>query len=108
MGTDRTKVNQTVLKKLEKFKNEVIIFDSDAKVILFGSQTTGKASTDSDIDVCVISEKFGKNIFEEELLLKRMADKIDYLIEPVPMNNADYNDKYSTLASEVKRVGIVL
>lgn len=108
MVNDRTKINKIILDKLNKFKNEVISFDSDAKVILFGSQATGKAKEESDIDVCVLSEKFGKDIFEEELFLKRMADKIDYLIEPIPMNNHDFSDKYSTIASEIKRVGITL
>ena len=105
MVDNRTKVKKNILDKLDKFKKDVIAMDADAKVILFGSQATGKAGVESDIDVCVISENFGKDIFEEELLLKRMADKIDYLIEPVPMNSVDFNDKYSTLAFEVKRVG---
>lgn len=108
MVRNTTKINKDILNKLKKFKKNVIHMDANAKVILFGSQATGKAGVESDIDVCVVSDKFGKDIFEEGLLLKRIADKIDYLIEPVPMNNFDFNDKYSTLAFEVKRIGIVL
>ncbi len=41
------------------------------KIILFGSQITGKATKESDIDIVIISEDFrGKNIFERAELTK--------------------------------------
>jgi len=42
-----------------------------SKVILFGSQTKGDATVDSDIDIVVLSEDFrNKDIFERALLIK--------------------------------------
>ncbi|HEX9975403.1 MAG TPA: nucleotidyltransferase domain-containing protein, partial [bacterium] len=36
-----------------------------AKIILYGSQISGIAHKDSDIDIAVISPDFGKDRFEE-------------------------------------------
>jgi len=42
------------------------------KVILYGSYAENRAKPDSDIDLCIISKDFGKDIIEEMsyLLLK--------------------------------------
>lgn len=42
-----------------------------SKIILFGSQTEGKATDESDIDVLIISEDFqGKDIFQRAEMTK--------------------------------------
>jgi len=42
-----------------------------SKLILFGSQATGHATVDSDIDIVVLSEDFrNKDIFERAQLIK--------------------------------------
>ena len=38
-----------------------------SKTYLFGSHAKGGATPDSDIDVCIISPKFGKDYFDEQL-----------------------------------------
>lgn len=75
---------------------------------LFGSYAKNNANVFSDIDICVISSEFGDDYFEDSLKLKNIANKIDYRIEPVPFAIHDMNDKYSTLASEIKKYGILL
>lgn len=75
---------------------------------LFGSYAKENPHKDSDIDICVISPKFGKDYFEESLKLRHITNKIDLRIEPVPLNPKDMKDKYSTLASEIKKYGISL
>lgn len=75
---------------------------------LFGSYAKNKANEFSDIDVCVISSKFGKDYIEDSLKLKRIANNVDYRIEPVPFATNDINDKYSTLASEIKKHGVLI
>lgn len=75
---------------------------------LFGSYAKNKANKFSDIDICVISSKFGKDYIEDSLKLKKIANNIDYRIEPVPFAVNDMDDKYSTLASEIKRYGILI
>jgi predicted nucleotidyltransferase len=75
---------------------------------LFGSYAKGKYSKFSDIDVCIVSPKFGKDYIEDSLILKKIANKIDYRIEPVPLTPDDLRNKYSTLASEIATSGINL
>lgn len=42
-----------------------------SKLILFGSQATGQATEESDIDIVVLSEDFrNKDVFERALLIK--------------------------------------
>ncbi len=77
------------------------------KVFLFGSFARGSQHKWSDIDLCVISPKF-KDSFEASQYLwkKRKIFDINYTIEPVGFNLKDFNDKYNSLTSEIKRTGI--
>lgn len=78
------------------------------KAYLFGSFAKGKAKKDSDIDVCIVSSSFGKDYFGEMVKLRKYSLKIDSRIEPVPFLPEDLNDRYSTLASEIRKYGIPL
>lgn len=79
-----------------------------SRAYLFGSRAKGKARKDSDIDVAVISPAFGKDYFEEMGHLRDIALKIDDMIEPHPFNIKDLNDRYSTLAAEIRKYGILI
>lgn len=79
-----------------------------SKAYLFGSFAKGKAKKDSDIDVCIVSHSFSKDYFAEMVRLRKHSLKIDSRIEPVPFLPEDLNDKYSTLASEIRKYGISL
>lgn len=81
---------------------------ADARMILFGSWAKGKETEWSDIDICVISKKLGKNMFDEKMKLTKIAMNVDGLIEPIPMSPDEYNDKYNTLAMEVRKYGKVI
>ena len=77
------------------------------KIILYGSHASGKFHKDSDIDVAVISPDFGKDRFEEGVKLRRIAGKIDYLIEPVPLSTKSYKkDTWVPLIYEIRTKGI--
>jgi predicted nucleotidyltransferase len=78
------------------------------KAFVFGSYAKNSANESSDIDVCVISPAFGKDIIDETVLLGQIASKIDLRIEPHPMNPEDFSEKYNLLAYEVKTHGIPL
>ncbi|MCL6612428.1 MAG: nucleotidyltransferase domain-containing protein [Peptococcaceae bacterium] len=54
------------------------------QVILFGSHAAGKAHKDSDIDVAIISPDLGKDRVEEMVMLKEIAESVDYDISPRP------------------------
>ena len=75
---------------------------------LFGSYAKGKAKKWSDIDVCVISPIFGKSYFDEELQLKLLTTTVDDRIEPIAYAPGDLENRYSTLAHEIKTHGILL
>lgn len=79
-----------------------------SKAYLFGSYAIGKAKKDSDIDVCVVSDSFSKDYIAEMVKLRKYSLKIDSRIEPVPFLLDDLNDRYSTLASEIRKYGIPL
>lgn len=75
---------------------------------LFGSYAKGSANKFSDIDVCIVSPSFGEDYFEDSLKLKKVANKVDFRIEPVPFAIDDMNDRFSTLAVEIKKYGVTL
>lgn len=73
---------------------------------LFGSYALDKQNQFSDIDICIVSSDFGRDYIEESLKLKNLTNEVDFRISPVPMTPDDMNDKYSTLATEIKSHGI--
>ena len=98
---------KNIKKIVNKYVTEVIKSGIPVNsVYLFGSYAKGDSNVYSDIDVCVISSKFGKDYIEESLKLRSLTNNIDSRIEAVPMNPKDFADKYSTLASEIKKYGI--
>lgn len=76
------------------------------QLILFGSHAKGTAHKWSDLDVCVVSPQFGKNSFDEGVMLMRVRDDRLLDIEPHPYNPKDLEDKYDPLASEIRKYGI--
>lgn len=76
------------------------------KAYLFGSFAKGKTWEGSDVDVCIISDQFGKNYQEEKSTLNKLALKIDSRIEPVLFSPEDFGNKYDPLVTEIQRFGI--
>ena len=72
---------------------------------LYGSQVKGIATEWSDIDLAVISSDFSSDLFEERLVLLRLAAQVDDRIEPRPFTPEDFNDN-DPLASEIRRTGL--
>ena len=78
------------------------------RAYLFGSYAKGKVWEGSDMDICVISDNFGKDYMKDKLLLNKAALKIDSRIEPVAYSPIDFENKYDSLVDEVKRFGIMV
>lgn len=101
-------VEPEIINKIKKFKaaleqKKIHI----AKIILYGSQISNNRHKDSDIDVAVISPDFGKDRFEEGVLLFQIAYKIDPRIEPVPISFQSFqNDTWIPLIHAVRSQGI--
>ena len=75
-------------------------------IILFGSHAKGKARKWSDIDLCIVSRTFGKDRFDEMVMLKHLTDDETMDIEPHPFHPRDLADKYDPLAAEIRKYGI--
>lgn len=76
------------------------------QMILFGSYARGNPKPWSDLDVCVVSKKFGKDSFAEMVKLAKIGARIDSLIEPHPYHPEDLKDKWDPLAAEIRRFGV--
>ncbi len=77
------------------------------QMILFGSHAKGEASKDSDIDLCVVSKKFGINRLDEIEILLKLAQEIDSRIEAIPTSPKMWKtDKVSPILHEVRQKGI--
>ena len=77
-----------------------------SNLFIFGSRAKGTAHWYSDIDVAVISPKFGKDYHRDLVKLMKLRTGATLDIEPHPMHPDDLNDRWSTLAQEVKKYGI--
>lgn len=77
-----------------------------SRLIVFGSQAKGTAKKWSDIDVCVVSNQFGKDRHSERVGLMLVRDDRLLDIEPHPFSPEDLADKYDPLASEIRKYGI--
>ena len=78
------------------------------KVILYGSYAKGKAKKGSDVDIVIISEKFGKNPQKEgKYLFRKLWDVENTGIEPVGYSSKDfYTSNPSPLLYEIKKLRV--
>jgi predicted nucleotidyltransferase len=103
----KTKLTKSVLDQVKLYVDRVKSAKIPVeKVIVFGSHAKGTTHKWSDIDVCIVSSQFGKNGFNELVRLSKLRDDSTIDIEAHPMNQRDLSNKYSTLASEIRKYGI--
>lgn len=102
------KLTQSIIKIVRDYGKIVAKSIPVEQVIIFGSYAKGNIHKDSDIDVCVVSSKFGKDLFEESIVLDRFTDNVDSRIEAHPMTQKLLSNKYDTLASEIREHGIAI
>lgn len=104
--------NKTVLSKrskkiaqkyLEKVRGSGV---EVTEAFIFGSQVKGTATEGSDIDLAVVSPKFGKDSHQELVNLFQLLDRETKEVEPIPFSPQEFEDKYNSLATEVSRTGI--
>ncbi len=79
-------------------------------IILFGSYAKKCAREDSDIDIAVVSRDFGKNRFEEGVMLNLLVSKIDHRIEAIPISLTSFMDtpSVSPIIYEIQKTGVCL
>lgn len=77
-------------------------------VVVFGSVATGTTHEWSDIDLAVVCDPFLASKFDEQHTMSRVARSIDVRTEVVCLHPEDFENKYFTLAQEVRRHGITV
>lgn len=75
---------------------------------IFGSQIKGKARYGSDIDLCIISPRFGKDRQKERVMLMNLSDATTDIIEPHPYSLLDFNNSFDSLSAEIKKTGLMV
>jgi predicted nucleotidyltransferase len=77
-----------------------------ARIILFGSHARRVARPDSDIDLCVVSPRFGRDRIDELQFLLKRTSHIDPRIEPYPASPREWRHSSSPLMEEIRRHGL--
>jgi len=104
---DRTKIKKEIIEIASNYKN--VLEKAGIPVVhllLFGSYAKGNARLDSDIDIAVISDSFGKDEIEESGKLQFLKWKLDNRIEPHPVSLKDYKSIANPFISEIYKYGI--
>lgn len=102
-GSVNPKIENIIKKYLLKLRRNNFSFD---RAILFGSHAKGKAGSKSDIDLCIVSSKFGKDMHKETVKLTSYVSDTDFPIDVVSYKPQDLEDRYDPLASEIRNYGI--
>ncbi len=101
----RLEIRQKINRFLSNLEKAGLPVDS---LIVFGSQVKGTAKKWSDIDVCVVSKRFGKDRHDERIFLMQQIDDNSLDIEPHPYHPKDLLDKWDPLAAEIRKYGITV
>jgi predicted nucleotidyltransferase len=97
------RLNKIIKNFLEEIKKKYKIDNA----YLYGSFAKGTNNRWSDIDIAIISPDFSDDIFEDRLLLMRLASTIDDRIEPRPFKRELFN-RNDPLVDEIRKNGIRL
>ncbi len=101
------KINKAVKEKVLRFGK--ILEEQGipvAKLVIFGSYAKKQFDKHSDIDVCIVSSAFGKDIIGDLKFLLAERRKIDNRIEPHPFSQKGYNELENPLVWEIRKYGL--
>lgn len=74
--------------------------------IVFGSVARNEMHEQSDIDIAVAGKPFKDDRMEEMHEIRKLRLPLGYKIQPIWFYPEHLEDKYSTLAQEIKKDGI--
>ncbi len=77
-------------------------------VIVFGSAARNQMHENSDVDIAVIGKPFTGDRFEEMTQIRMLRHPISFKLQPIWFYPEHLEDKYSTLAQEIRKDGIVV
>jgi predicted nucleotidyltransferase len=74
---------KTVEQAIREYIDLVLSFLAPSEILLYGSYARDTATSDSDIDIAIIFDKFQGNTIETEIELFKLCFKVDTRIEPI-------------------------
>jgi uncharacterized protein len=89
---DAANLDSSVQSNVETFVKKLKGSIRISAAYLFGSYAKGTATSDSDIDVLILSPDFGEDRLENLLLLMKARRGIDLRIEPHAFREEDFNE----------------
>lgn len=103
------KISKKIIEKVNAYTkligNDIPISD----VYIFGSYAKGKARSDSDIDVAIISTSFGKNPHEEGKWLQRKLWGVSYSnLDVVGYSPLEFKTGQSPLLAEIRKTAVAI
>jgi len=99
-------LSKSVRNQLDAFSVRVKQIAPDAKIIVFGSQAAGTATKQSDIDVCIVSDRWSQDYHSGTVTLLSIAHEFSLPMDVIPYSPEDLGNKYDPLAKEVRNKGI--
>ena len=106
---DKKTINDKDLKLTEDYllrlRQTGVIVDS---AFIFGSRIKGTAKRWSDLDLCIVSPRFGHDRQSERIMLMNLRKNEDLMIEPHPFSPTDFRDESDPLVREIKTTGYKL
>jgi len=76
--------------------------------IVFGSVARNEMHDQSDVDIAVVGTSFKGDRFQEMHDIRKLRYPISYKLQPIWFYPEHLEDKYSTLAMEIKKDGILV
>lgn len=77
-------------------------------VFVFGSAARNQMHMHSDIDIAVVGNSYKGDRFKEMTEIRMLRHPISYKLQPIWFYPEHLEDRYSTLAQEIKRDGIMV
>ena len=104
---DRAELTEQVIRLRSLIKAHGVRVDV---VLLFGSRARGENSPNSDYDLAFVSRDFGKDRFQEGVLLQKLAFGNLSNCDLIPVSLMEYltPEPISPVVAEIRRDGITL
>ena len=99
--------NDALEKIIRNFLDEIRKTYQVDSAYLFGSHAKGTSNQWSDIDLAIVSPDFSEDLYEERLILMRLAAEIDDRIEPKPFRPERFS-AIEPLVDEIQKHGLKL
>ncbi len=99
--------NNDLEKIIRIFLDEIQRIHRLDSAYLFDSHAKGTSNQWSDIDLAIVSPDFSEDLYEERLVLMRLAAEIDDRIEPKPFRPEMFTP-IEPLVDEIQKYGLKL